>query len=73
MVDQSELAFRLLCKRYGATLGYTPMLHSRMMIENPTYMRDHFTTCTEERPVIAQVGIAVIHPDARYSVTVVST
>lgn len=54
MVDQSELPYRLLCLRHGATGGYTPMLHARIFLEKPHYRRDHFTTCPEDRPILAQ-------------------
>mmetsp|Transcript_32974 Transcript_32974/g.37419 ORF Transcript_32974/g.37419 Transcript_32974/m.37419 type:complete len:362 (-) Transcript_32974:18-1103(-) len=54
MVDQSELAFRMLTRRYGTQLCYTPMLHSRMMVEAPEYKNKVFTTCPEDRPLVAQ-------------------
>lgn len=46
---QSELAFRQLCLRYGATAAYTPMLHSRLFLEDPKYRAEHFTTCPGDR------------------------
>jgi tRNA-dihydrouridine synthase len=32
MVDGSELAFRMMCRKYGATLAYTPMLRAQEII-----------------------------------------
>ena len=45
MVDNSELPFRMLCRRYGADAAYTPMLHSRIFSENEKYRSMEFTTC----------------------------
>jgi tRNA-dihydrouridine synthase 1 len=45
MVDNSELPFRMLCRRYGATAAYTPMLHSRIFSENEKHRDMEFTTC----------------------------
>lgn len=45
MVDQSELPFRMLCRQYGATLAYTPMMHAKSYAESALY-RNHFFTTT---------------------------
>ena len=44
----------MLCRKYGATLGYTPMLHSRLMQEKKGYKEKYFSTCKEDRPLITQ-------------------
>ncbi|KAK1284516.1 Pyridoxal biosynthesis protein PDX1 [Acorus calamus] len=54
MVDNSELPFRMLCRKYGAAAAYTPMLHSRIFSENEKYRSVEFTTCKEDRPLFVQ-------------------
>ncbi|KAF8406284.1 hypothetical protein HHK36_008369 [Tetracentron sinense] len=54
MVDNSELPFRLLCRKYGAEAAYTPMLHSRIFSETEKYRSQEFTTCKEDRPLFVQ-------------------
>lgn len=57
MVDQSDLPFRLQCRKYGANLCFTPMIHSRLFLDN-AYYRAKFMTDTlpaADRPLIAQL------------------
>lgn len=56
MVDQSDLPFRLLARRYGANLCFTPMIHSRLLVDSQAY-RSKFlgTWLSADRPLIAQL------------------
>lgn len=54
MVDQSELSFRMLCRRHGANVCYTPMLHSALTVKDKNYLRNNFSTCQGDRPLVVQ-------------------
>jgi hypothetical protein len=52
MVGGSELAFRLLCRKYGATLAYTPMINSEKFAVDEEYRREQFQTVPADRPLV---------------------
>ena len=57
MVDMSELPFRMLTRRYGAQLVYTPMINSKLWAKSEKWRNNNFETCPEDRPLFAQVGV----------------
>lgn len=60
MVGASELAFRLLCRRYGAQLAYTPMMSAEKFANDDKYRREEFATCDDDRPLVCH--FAANHP-----------
>jgi tRNA-dihydrouridine synthase 1 len=52
MVGASELAFRLLTRKYGAQLAYTPMMSSTSFARDEAYRKREFQTIPEDRPLV---------------------
>ena len=55
MVGGSELAFRLLCRRYATPelLCYTPMMDSGRFVVDAKYRQEIFQTSPADRPLVA--------------------
>jgi tRNA-dihydrouridine synthase 1 len=54
LVDQSELAFRQLVRRYGCELCYSPMLHAQSFLNSKTYRDMNLVQAPEDRPLVMQ-------------------
>lgn len=58
MVDQSELAWRILSRKYGATLAYTPMFHAKLFATSEKYRNDMWCSidgdAEVDRPLVVQ-------------------
>ena len=52
MVDQSERAFRMLCRGLNVDLCYTPMLHARLFTELDGYREQHFDAAPADEPLL---------------------
>lgn len=59
MVDQSEHAWRVLCRRHGAQVCFTPMFHARLFSEpghGEKYRAEQWSSDKDDRPLIVQVS-----------------
>jgi tRNA-dihydrouridine synthase 1 len=52
MVGASELPFRLLCRKYGAQLVYTPMMLASQFATSEEYRAKEFQTTPFDRPLV---------------------
>lgn len=55
MEDVTDIAFRLMCKRFGADMVYTEFVSSDALIRNVNRTQQKLVVAEEERPVAIQI------------------
>ncbi len=55
MEDVTDIAFRLMCKRFGADMVYTEFVSSDALIRHVNKTQQKLTVAEEERPVAIQI------------------
>ena len=58
MIEQSDTAFRLLCRKYGSNLCWTPMIHAHSYVKKHEYRSKLYQNqfLQKDRPLIAQIA-----------------
>jgi tRNA-dihydrouridine synthase 1 len=44
----------MMMRQHNAQLFFTPMIHAKLFVQNPTYRRKEFASAPEDRPLIVQ-------------------
>ncbi|OJA11379.1 hypothetical protein AZE42_05159 [Rhizopogon vesiculosus] len=60
MVKQSDAPFRILTRRYGATLAYTQMLDPHKLLEDQDYLEFHEHDLTLDHGACSGIGKPVV-------------
>ncbi|EJW70732.1 hypothetical protein WUBG_18361, partial [Wuchereria bancrofti] len=50
-----ELAFRMMLRKHGAHLCFSPMIHAQLFVTDATYRRTALSTCLDDRPLVSSV------------------
>ena len=56
LVGCSDLAWRLLCRKHGATLAFTEMLFADRFVADAEYRSRKFRTAAADRPLVLQLA-----------------
>ena len=56
MANYSDLAFRLLCRKYGASLAYTEQVSAIALSKENRKTLSMIKTCREDKPISLQLS-----------------
>lgn len=56
MVDHSDHPFRMLCRKYGAGLCFTPMVNAKLALYDNSYFNRIFHSSQMDRPLVLQLA-----------------